>query len=208
MVNPGDFKTLKIKVSAGTISEHVVWERGSKLFSRVSEKSGCSKLISGEVESEERVEETDDVLIDLMSTASEERVEQTGTVLSDITSTTIGEDNILKECLLKSKKKGHPVTEKVMKDIPAAKGDRKASQQDLVVNSECIEEFDTDMFEDQVEENLEVEEVLPHLFKLGLVDKSSTSIILKSFRDWEPVKEEVRNGVISELAEYFDEKTP
>ena len=194
MANPRDFKTLNMKVKAGSISEHDVWERGSKLFSRVSENAGC-KVISGEVDSEERVEETDAVLSDLMSAASEERVEQTGMVLSDITSTAIGEDNILKECLLKSKKTGHPVSEKVMEDIPAAKGDRKASQQDLVVNSECIEEFDTDMFEDQVEENLEVElkEVLPHLSKLGLVDKSNPLIILKNFRGWEPVKEDITN---------------
>ena len=64
MANPRDFKTRNLKVSDGTISEHAVWERGSKLFSRVSGTS-CCKVNSGEVKSEERVEEIGAVLSDL-----------------------------------------------------------------------------------------------------------------------------------------------
>ena len=46
--NPRDYKTLKMKVSSGTVSEHSTWEKGSKLLARIAEKSDCKENVEGD----------------------------------------------------------------------------------------------------------------------------------------------------------------
>ena len=164
-VNTRDFKSLKMKVSSGAVSEHDIWGKGRKLFERVAKYKCRGNMGEGGDISEQlplvHLEASGDIIID---DKEDQHMSDKTTILVDGAPTNQTENNSEDQI---------PMT---------------------------------------MEENVENEEepsqtiFCPHLSKLGILDFTSRDLV--NFEEWSPIKEDVTNGVVIEIADNFaDTKT-
>ena len=202
--NPRDYKTLKMKVSSGTVSEHSTWEKGSKLLARIAEKCDCTN--------KENVE-GDQVMVPINAKI---KPSNNGDMKSNASATPSGNlDNAPKEI-----NAFHAISDKNHSEQQQQVDGELAAN----VQANHVKEVEADVqHEGLVAEPVEQSQVpqvpvlqeqhvvdgdsgvCPHLSRLGLLDNSNSRMQLKNFEGWFPLKEHVTNGVIIELADNFND---